>query len=671
MVVQIFIQLQIRTPENILSIYVFKSPINSTFTFYRVFIGRTNSIFWFDVELSIYTDTNGISCKENVNHGYISLESITNLNHINGIGSVFYVAGNTYIERYTITSAGDTFLNSFHSTTNTNSENKTLNRVCIYNSSMLLVVGNRIVMKTTSSGTSWQTLAIDLNVKSAFLFTSTFYVFTGEKNGVGQNAIYYSRDGITIQQINDAIMNDSGNANMLLSSPSINRCIIKDTNNILVSAYKNTGSKLYNLYLPSLYNPNENRVLDISGVMTLTGDFEIGGGGEFISKESSVSMFTKNSVTVNIGHKNSTSYFGGNLTVNKGLNIVGDVSMSGSVYSYKYMEANRVGILNDLSMNGMSTLYLHGTTLMDGSLNTTGNVNMDTANIEMASLGNVVINSTLNANHAIITGLSSETIDVSNIYVSQNVVVDGVVKSNYIDSKEVNGDMYIGCIGLTDASAKTIYIASDGTTTQATKNIIRIGGPKDNIVITGQTSSVNIENINAGPVIYLNKLDADNDVVNIGFNSSAGAGIHIVDNSNNDAGKFIVSSDMAGYILKAPASMTKIKMDIGTMGSGILSLKPETEIYADSSFVMRSFSLEPENIMVRGSVVDGKQIVDISSGFMEAVSFGKTENIANTAVDISGNVICTKLGVGTTNVNPDFTLAVEGNVYASGYIWQF
>ena len=87
---------------------------------------------------------------------------------------------------------------------------------------------------------------------------------------------------------------------------------------------------------------------------------------------------------------------------------------------------------------------------------------------------------------------------------------------------------------------------------------------------------------------------------------------------------------------------------------------------------MSSFGLEPENIMVRGNVVDGKQIVDMSSGFMGPVSFGKTgENIEDTAVDISGNVICSKLGVGTNSVNPDFALAVEGNVYASGYIWQF
>jgi len=664
--------------DTILSIYVFRP--SSPSAPFRVFIGRQSTIFWFDVLPSIYTDNNGVSSVD-VNYGVIVLNNISSLEHMDGIGSVFYVVGNTYIEKYTILQTGGVITNTvFNSVLNTNVENKTMHRVCIYNANLLLIVGNGLIMKTMNAGTSWTSIAIDLNVKSGFLFSTTYYVFTGEK--VGGNAIYFSRDGTTIETVNNTIINNSGNANMLLSSLSINRCFIKDIDNIIVSAYKNMGSKIYNLFLPEIFNARQNRVLDISGVLTLTGDFEIGGGGKFVSRESDVYLFDENNVSVHIGDENSSAYFGGNLEVSKKLGIVGDVSMISNVYSAGYMEANRVGILTDLSLNAMSRLYIHGRTDIDGSLNTVGDVSMVRANIGTATLGNVNIENDLyvegkivvpdlSVNRAVIRGLSGETIDASNMYLKGNLVSHGVLKSDYIDSVETGGDLFIGCLGLTEGSSKNIFIGSDGTNTQATTNTIRIGGPKDNIVITGQNTSVNIENINAGPIIYLNKLDASNDVVNMGINTSAGAGIHIVDNSNNDAGKIVVSSNMEGYILKAPASVTKMRMDIGTMGSGILSLKPDEGLFADSSFVMRSFALEPENIMVRGNVVDGKQIVDISSGFIGVVSFGKTENIVNTAVDISGNVICSKLGVGTTSVNPDFALAVEGNVYASGYIWQF
>jgi hypothetical protein len=658
--------------DNILSIYVYVGVTN-----YRVFIGRENSIFWFDVARSIYTDNNGISCTD-IETGVISLNSITNLKHINGIGSIFYVIGNTYIEKYTILYSGG-IVNSilFTSVLNTNVLNKTLNRITIYNSQNILVVGNGLVLRTTNSGTSWSSILVNANIKNVSMYSTTNYILVGESNPGEENKIYYSQNGTTIQPIIDSVLNNSGNAAMILSSAYMNACFIKDINNFMVSAYKNGGSKIYNLYLPEVFNRRQNRVLDISGVVSLTGDFEIGGGGKFVSNETETYLFDENGGNIYIGGGTSNSFVGGNLFVNNNVGVFGDVSMAENVFSHGYMEADRVGIVTDLSLGASSNLYIHGDTHIYGYVETSGDISMNRAEIHAGTMGNVTIRNKLSVldlsvNRAKIHDISSNRIDVSNANVAGNLISYGTVKSNYIDSVNLNGDLFIGCLGLTDAASKTIYIGSDGTNTQNTTNTIRIGGPKDNIVITGQNTSVNIESLNAGPIIYLNKLDADTDVVNIGFNSSAGAGIHIVDNSDNNAGKFVVSSNMQGYIIKAPASTTKMRMDIGTMGSGIVALKPTTGVSPDSSFVMSSFGLEPENIMVRGNVVDGKQIVDMSSGFMGPVSFGKTGvNIADTAVDISGNVICSKLGVGTNNVNPDFALSVEGNVYASGYIWQF
>lgn len=646
--------------DNIYSIYVYTGATN-----YRVFVGRQNSIFWFDVARSIYTDNDGISSTD-IATGVIYLNSINNLTHLNGIENVVYAVGETYIEKYTISTGGGVVNSiSFTSSLNTNMTNKPLNRISIYNSQIALVVGDGIVMKTVNGGTSWISIVVDANIKMASFFSETAYILTGERPGYSENKIYYSTDGTTIQPVTDSVMNNSGNAAMLLSSPLINRCIVKNINNFVVSAYKDGESKIYNLYLPEVFNKRQNRVLDISGVVTLTGDFEIGGGGKIVSNEANTYLFDENNGNIYLGNHDSSTYIGGKLIVAKKTDLVGDVSMAATVYSYGYMEAQKIGVVVDLSLGSSSNFYIHGNTEIYGKVETTGDVSMNRAQIENLTVVD------LSLTRGFIKDLSSVIIDASRINVSNELFSYGNVKSNYFDSVEPNGDIRIGCIGLDPNNPKTIFIGSDGTTSQSTTNTIRIGGPKDNIVITGQNTSVNIESLNAGPIIYLNKLDADADVVNIEYNSSAGAGIHIVDNSNNDAGKIIVSSDMKGYVLKAPASMTKMRMNIGTMGSGVLSLKPDLTEFPDSSFVMTSFPLEPENIMVRGNVVNGKQMVDMSSGFMGVVSFGKTENIVDTLVDISGNVICTTLGVGTSSVNPDFALAVQGNVYASGYIWQF
>ena len=53
---------------------------------------------------------------------------------------------------------------------------------------------------------------------------------------------------------------------------------------------------------------------------------------------------------------------------------------------------------------------------------------------------------------------------------------------------------------------------------------------------------------------------------------------------------------------------------------------------------------------------------------------GKDSGITNTSIDISGNTIVSRLGIGTTSVNANpNSLDISGNIYQTngGFIWQF
>jgi hypothetical protein len=273
------------------------------------------------------------------------------------------------------------------------------------------------------------------------------------------------------------------------------------------------------------------------------------------------------------------------------------------------------------------------------------------------------------------------TLIKGNVFVQDNKII----YSKFYEGASDSADILIGTRGLnqTPLQPRTIYIGNNGTT-QNSKNIIKIGGGEDSIVLGGQ--GVSIEKINAGRFISFNDVDG-------GFGQyqkSGGAGLRFVDNSANQfAGLFAISDDTNGFIFKAPGNTNIIKLDVSaivlpsnnSISRGLLTLTPSTDA-VNSNFTIGVGAIDVSNILLKKySDTDAArniQIIDTSMGIagntyvLKNFAVGKTTNRGNTAVDIVGNVYVDKLNISTDGSLNSYKLEINGNMYQhSGFIWQF
>lgn len=367
--------------------------------------------------------------------------------------------------------------------------------------------------------------------------------------------------------------------------------------------------------------------------------------------------------------------FGGNLTVLQDISLNQHLRIDGNIYAN-----NRVFISNDASFGSNLTV------IQDISLNRDLRVD---GNVFLNNRLFVTNDASFSANIQIY-GDASFNGNVSifgNIYLNGNIMVnsDKIVYSRFYEGAIDSSDIYIGTRGLNQdpLQPRTIYIGNNGTT-QNSKNIIKIGGGDDSVVIGGQ--GVSIEKINAGRYISFNDVDG-------GFGQyqkSGGAGLRFVDNSANPiAGLFVVSDDTNGYVFKAPGNTNVVKLDVaaitipinGNIKTGLLTVTSSTD-QANSHFTIGAGEVDISNILIKKySNTDASrniQIIDTSLGILgnayvlKNFAVGKTTTRGNTAVDMIGNVFIDKLNISTDGSLNSYKLEISGNVYQhSGFIWQF
>lgn len=272
--------------------------------------------------------------------------------------------------------------------------------------------------------------------------------------------------------------------------------------------------------------------------------------------------------------------------------------------------------------------------------------------------------------------------DASNIHIGQSISGGTTYIQHGLD---VSDNARIGKVVYTNSIQQTwtdmsLYIG----TSLPGKSII-IGGSLDKVIITGEVEANNIKNLEVqNPRIYLN-------IDNPFPNSSAYSGIYIFDNSNVSAGYIRVSgggtmTDNLGatsYIFKAPGGPNVVQFDISSMTIDTLAnenvvMKLKRSIYSDSSYSMVASSLDISNIFIKNiaraqDITNNTQTISTNLGISGNLFINKdVSGITNTALDVSGNVIVSKLGIGTLVVNPTYNLEVSGNISQStGWIHQF
>ena len=255
-----------------------------------------------------------------------------------------------------------------------------------------------------------------------------------------------------------------------------------------------------------------------------------------------------------------------------------------------------------------------------------------------------------------------------NINDGGNLFCRNFIKSSNIEGIDACGNIFIGGMN-TISGARNISIGNFSSNTINTRNIIKIGGTI--------TSSISLK---TGPILYLNYTSLPNSSAGPGNQAS---GIHIGDNGSLDAGYMVVSYDRAGYVFKSPASNNVVKLDISGLllpstNSKIVSLRQPSGANEtiDSNYVISATSIDVSNVFLKNDSISTatQQVVDTSMSVLGTMSIGKyTTLTANAKLDVSGNAIVSRLGVGTNSVNSAYALEINGNVFqgSGGFIWQF
>jgi hypothetical protein len=301
-----------------------------------------------------------------------------------------------------------------------------------------------------------------------------------------------------------------------------------------------------------------------------------------------------------------------------------------------------------------------------------------------------------------------------------NVTGNAKICTNYIDaqSNSSNNTLQIGnvhaskiLIGSTDTTTDIRIGKTDGSLTgsRGTQARIHIGDLNSavhiygNLFLPGSVTSESITNLEVK-----NKSIRLNDEAN---DSSTGSGIYIRDNyagaipgngiddvnagivGNNYAGQILVNSTRKGFTFKAPASQKYINFDLDNFSvtngydKGIVTIKLDST----DNYIVRQRDVEIMDIVnldvslnrrvFRNAALTynvynpNTQVIDDKLA-MTGLMINKMQNqiITDTQMDISGNTIITKLGLGTNSVNTNaynYVLDISGNTLTNGSIIQW
>jgi len=316
-------------------------------------------------------------------------------------------------------------------------------------------------------------------------------------------------------------------------------------------------------------------------------------------------------------------YINNNVTVNGSLSVKGASSQEGD-----FSITNRLFVGKDSSING--NVYIGGTTIQNKDVSMNGRlfVSQDVSlNKNLYVAGNIT---------------SLDTIYGTNYDICANLLTNNPYGTNTIRKGDHASTIIIGgSSGL--MTNRRIAFGSGLTPGSTTINDIYLGGPTDNLIISGGFSVQNFTlSTIAIPTFILNSTQNNyigtplatnygssystinnvevNNISQIMDNTSyAGAGLAITDGSHSAAGFLTVNTDGTGYIFKGPFSSNMVELycdglkypyytnfgNQSKINNGIMVLTKERNIttYADTY----SISVKPidiSNILLKDETVD-------------------------------------------------------------------
>jgi hypothetical protein len=421
---------------------------------------------------------------------------------------------------------------------------------------------------------------------------------------------------------------------------------------------------------------------------------------------------------------NSRLFVGGDVSLNANLYVVKDVSMNSRLFvggdvslgSNLYLVGDaslnsRLFVGDDVSMG--ADLYVVGDASFNSRLFVGGDVSLG-AKLRVAGKSAFESDVSINANLFVIDvsarhldlrgtrnsdGVGSGALIVQggasigndlnvggNLYINNYLdVVDGTdhihfgytnTRKMYIGSSDFTDEIRIGTsISGVRGEDVDIYIGSD------TNSRVHILG---NLLVPGQVIFANQTNLE-----IINKNILLNDQAAPG--TSYGAGIYIREDNSDLAGQILVNPNMTGFFLKATRSPNIVNFETNGMvlppglGRGILTIVPTTTLDGSNYTIARGvvdisdiefLDASLNNRVMRNPTITATQVnTQVIDGklSMTGLYVNKLEAtvISNAQVDISGNTIVSRMGLGSSVVRPEYVLDISGNAFTNGTILQW
>jgi predicted acyltransferase (DUF342 family) len=342
--------------RNAVSVYIgdFNGNIKRVFIIYTIRGSLQMNMVYFNINFTTLPEQN-----YNLISSFTTLSPNPSINTIyanDGLGDFVYFVG-TGINKFRVSTASSQYLiNTTY----------VYHNIACFSDNYVVAVGEGII-SYTYDGTNWTNVITNTTLRSVYLYDANRGLAVGD-NGV---FLYTSDAAQTWTVVPNSILNASGYASRINGTNNkLRNVIMNDINTMSIVAVKqsfniagtaqnpiitNGLTKVYTCYIPNLYNRANNKILDVSGNMEISGDININDGGNIITNNSAFNLINNKALSVNFAGDATLINIGNALS---GItNIKTNVDISGNVAMHKNLVLDRnISVVQDASINGNTSI---------------------------------------------------------------------------------------------------------------------------------------------------------------------------------------------------------------------------------------------------------------------------------------------------------------------------
>jgi len=554
--------------------------------------------------------------------------SLNIINDSDGSGNFMYIVGNG-IQKINVSGLNPVSLYTIKQGT-------IYNGVFAFDTSYAVAVGENIISYTYDAS-NWTTInnpGVTLN--SVYIYDTSNAIAVGVLGTI----MYTVNGSRTWQTVPSTILNSAGtgsritNTNNNLRSvfmPDLNSFVVADVSTSYVAGNTVGKSKILYGFYPNLFNRSNNKVLDISGNMGITGDICIDGSGQLKSNNSTFNLLNDTVSTINIGGATSQINIGGSQSI---------IQIPGT-----QINTNDAFMSSRLFVNGDTTLSSRLFVIKDTSLN-----------------GNLSVSQT--------TYLKDLNIDTNS-----------VIYSRAYDTKL--SDLYLG----STQNNNVIYIGSRNATIKST---VYVGNLNDTVILQG-----NVQNQTTIDLLVNSNLIQINDgAISSGSSGGAGIQIRDNNDDlagylkvANDMNGYNIKAPSSNNVLRIDVNALTVNSNIN---SAMVTLKSSASIFNDSSFDLivnnnvdanyqgqGNFYVATKTILNDDVSMNSRLVVGGKVSFNSDVSLN-SRLLVGSDTSLNGNIYVKKTGffnsniaINKTTVASNVVLDVSGNMQMTGVVFQF